>query len=62
MIQEFQIGFNGRGVGGAVGGQRRLQQGGAQPEHTPEPLYFQVLHTHTNPQVHPSVVCSECCL
>ncbi|XP_058243784.1 selenocysteine insertion sequence-binding protein 2-like isoform X4 [Hemibagrus wyckioides] len=39
--QEFQIGFNGRGVGGAVGGQRRLQQGGAQPEHTPEPLYFQ---------------------
>ncbi|XP_047678063.1 selenocysteine insertion sequence-binding protein 2-like isoform X1 [Tachysurus fulvidraco] len=39
--QEFQMGFNGRGVGGAVVGQRRLQQGGAQSEHTPEPLYFQ---------------------
>ncbi|XP_060780288.1 selenocysteine insertion sequence-binding protein 2-like isoform X2 [Neoarius graeffei] len=35
--QELQVGFNGR-VGG-VGAQRRLQQGGVQPE--PEPLYFQ---------------------
>ncbi|XP_034161087.2 selenocysteine insertion sequence-binding protein 2-like isoform X1 [Pangasianodon hypophthalmus] len=43
--QEFQVGFNGRGGGGGGGGgvgvQRRLQQGGVQPEHTPEPLYFQ---------------------
>ncbi|KAM9481874.1 selenocysteine insertion sequence-binding protein 2-like isoform 4-T4 [Clarias gariepinus] len=39
--QEFQVGFNGRAAGGSVGGQRRLQQGGAQHEHTPELLYFQ---------------------
>lgn len=49
VIQELQVGFNSRG-GGGVGAQRRLQQGGVQPE--PEPLYFQVLthayvHTHS---------------
>lgn len=51
LIKEFQVGFNGRGGGsGGVGGQRRMQQGGVQPEHTPEPLYFQVLsaHKHTH--------------